>query len=73
MHRLPEDHAMLGSLPVELLTRLEIPVLAFQEADVYEIDRACSTGDLHFRNHGSCHDWVWVQEGTEEMYGALRG
>jgi len=33
-HRLPEDDAMLRSLPVELLTQLEIPVLAFQEADV---------------------------------------
>jgi len=36
-HRLLEDHAILRSLPVELLTQLEIPVLAFQEADVYEI------------------------------------
>jgi len=72
-HRLPEDHAMLRSLPVELLTQLEIPVLAFQEADVYEMHRARSTGDLHFRNQGSRNDWVWVQAGTEEMYGALRG
>ena len=29
--RLPEDHAILQTLPVELLTQLEIPVLAFQE------------------------------------------
>ena len=28
-HCLPEDHAILRSLPVELLTQLEIPVLAF--------------------------------------------
>jgi len=72
-HRLPEDHAMLQSLPVELLTQLEIPVLAFQEADVYEIHRARSTGALHFRNEGSRNDWVWVQAATEEMYGALWG
>jgi len=72
-HRLPEDHAMLGSLPVELLTQLEIPVLALQEADVYEIYRAQSTHALHFRNQGSRNDWVWVQAATEEMYGALRG
>ena len=39
-HRLPEDHAMLRSLPVELLTQHEIPVLEFQDADVYEIHRA---------------------------------
>jgi len=31
---------MLRSLTVELLTQLAIPVLAFQEADVYEIHRA---------------------------------
>ena len=74
-HGLPEDHATLQSLPIELLTQLEVPVLTFtfQEADVYEIHRARSTGTLHFGNQGSRNDWVWVQAGTEEMYGALRG
>ena len=71
--RLPEDHAILQTLPVELLTQLEIPVLAFQECDVYDIHRARCTGALHFRNQGIRNDWVWVQAGTEEMYGALRG
>jgi len=28
---------------------------------------------LHFRNQGSRNDLVWVQAGSEEMYGALRG
>jgi len=64
---------MLRSLPVELLTQLKIPVLAFQEADVYEIHRARSTGALHFRNQGRHNDWVWVQAATEEMNGARRG
>ena len=72
-HCLPEDNAMLLSLPVELVTQLEIPVLAFQEAAVYEINRAQCTGDLQFRNYGSRNDWVWVQAGTEAIYGALRG
>jgi len=72
-HGLREDHATLRSLPVELLTQLEVPVLTFQEADVYKIHCARSTGTLHFRNQGSRNDWVWVQAGTEEMYGALRG
>jgi len=72
-YRLPEDHAILRSLPVELLSQLEIPVLAFQEATLYEIHRARSTGALHFRNQGCRNDWIWVQAGTEEMYGALRG
>jgi len=72
-HCLPEDQATLRSLPIELLTQLEVPVLTFQEADVYEIHSARSTGTLHFRNQGSRNDWVWVQAGTQEMYDALRG
>ena len=71
--RLPEDHAILQTLPVELQTQLEIPVLAFQECDVYDIHRARCTGALHFRNQGIRNDWVWVHVGTEEMYGALWG
>jgi len=57
-HSLTEDHATLRSLPIELLTQLEVPVLTFQEADVYEIHGARSTGTLHFRNQGSRNDWV---------------
>ena len=72
-HGLPEDHATLRSLPIELLTQLAVPVLTFQEADVYEIHHARPTGTLHFRKQGSRNDWVWVQAGTEEIYGALRG
>jgi len=72
-HGLPEVYATLRSLPIELLTQLEVPVLIFQEADVYAIYRARSTGTLHFRNQGRRNDWVWVQAGMEEMYGALRG
>ena len=64
---------ILRSLPVELLTQLEVPVPAFQETDVYDIHRARCTGALDFRNQGSRNDWVWVQAGDEEMYGALRG
>jgi len=64
---------MLHSLPVELLTELEIPVLAFQEANIDQINWAQSTGDLHFRTQGSRDGWVWGQASTEEIYGALRG
>ena len=71
--RLPEDHAILRTLLVELLTQLEIPVLAFQESDVYDIHLVRCTGALHFRKHGTRTDWVWIQAGTGEMYGALRG
>ena len=70
-HSLPEGYATLCSLPIELLTQLEVPVLAFQAADVYEIYPARSTGTLHFRKQSSRNDWVWVQAGTEEMYSAL--
>jgi len=34
---------------------------------------ARSTGCLHFKTQGSRNDWIWLQTGTEEMYGALRG
>jgi len=71
--QLPEDHAILQSLPVELLTQLEILVVAFQDSDVYDIHGAQCMGALHFRNQESCNDWVWVQAGSEEMYGGLRG
>jgi len=69
--RLQEDPEILESLPVELLTQLEIPVLAFKETEIYDIHRARCTGALNFRNHGSCNFWVWVRAGTEDMYGAL--
>jgi len=69
--RLPVEPAILQLLPVELLTQLEIPVLAFQETDIYDIDRARCTGTDQFRNQESRNDWVWGQAGSEEMYGAL--
>jgi len=53
---LPEDQAILQSLLVELLTQLEILVVAFQESDVYDIHGARYTGALHFRNQGSRND-----------------
>jgi len=71
--RLPEAPEILVSLPVELLTQLEIPLLAFQEAEIYDIHRPRCTAALNFRNHGSHIDCVWVRAGTQDMYGALRG
>jgi len=72
-YRLPENPEILESLSVELLTQLEIPVLAFQETEIYDIHRAPCTGALNFRNQGGRNDWLWVRAGTEDMYGALRG
>ena len=71
--RLPEEPAILQLLPVELLTQLEIPVLAFQETNVSDIHRARCTGTHRFWNQERRNDWVWVQAGSGEMYGALRG
>ena len=70
--RLPEDQVILLSFPVELLTQLEVPVLAFQETDVYDIHRGRSTGALDFRNQWSRNNWVWAPAGDEERYTALR-
>jgi len=47
---------MLRALPVELQIQIEIPVLIFQEADVYTIHDARSTSALHFRHQGSRND-----------------
>ena len=58
---------------MELLTQLEIPILAFQDLEVYDIYHARCTGALRFRNQASGNDWVWVQAGRVEMYGALKG
>ena len=71
--RLTEELAILPLLAVELLTQLEILVLVFQETDVYDIHRARCTGTHGFRNQESRNDWLWVQAGSEAMYGALRG
>ena len=58
---------------MEQLTQLEIPVLAFQESGVYDINRAQCTSARLFRNLTSRNDCVWIQAGGENMYGALRG
>jgi len=71
--RLPEDPEILQLLPVELLTQLEISVLAFHETEIYNIHRVPCTAALNFSNHRSRNDWVWVRARKEDMYGALRG
>jgi len=53
--RLPADPAELGLLPAERFTQLEIPVSDFQEADIFQIHRACSTRTKAFRNGGRFH------------------
>ena len=72
-HHLPGNHSTLQSLPVQVLTQLEIPVLALQDTDVHEIYCVRSTSALHLRNRRSRKDWIWIQAAMEEMYGALRG
>ena len=53
--------------------QLEILVVALQESDVYHIYSVRCTGTRHFGNQGSGNDLVWVQPGSEKIYGALRG
>lgn len=71
--RLPEDLAILLLLPVELLTTLEIPVLAFQQTNVYDKHRARCTGARLFWNQASWNDCVWIQVGGRQTYSAPRG
>ena len=55
------------------MTTLEIPVLAFEETDVYDIHRAQCSGTRLFRNQASRNDCIWLQAGGGQMYSALRG
>ncbi|CAZ80618.1 unnamed protein product [Tuber melanosporum] len=71
--RLPVDPSELRFLPAERFTMLEIPVLDFQETDVFQIHRVRCTGKLSFRNTGARNDWVWIQVGGLDLYGDLRG
>ena len=63
----------LETMPLERFNQLQIPVLAFQETDVYDIHRARTTGEQSFQNSGSRNDWVWVAYCTSNEYGVLRG
>jgi hypothetical protein len=70
---LPENTGRQGRMQVEQFNQLQIPVLAFQETNVYDTHHARTTGERSFRNGASRNDWVWVAVGTTEEYGALRG
>jgi len=69
---LQEEPEILQQLPVEQVTQLEIPVLAFQETGIYDIQCARCTGTSRFPNQESRLDSVWVQAGSEEMYDVLK-
>lgn len=71
--RLTDDKERLEKMVVEQFNQLQIPVLAFQETDVYDIHHVRTTGERSFRNGGRRNDWVWVAAGTAQEYGALRG
>ena len=71
--RLPEDVGSLNIMPVEQFCQLRIPVLTFQETDVYVMHHARTTGKKSFRNGGSRNDWVWITVGTADEFGPLRG
>ena len=70
---LPSDHTELGSLPVEEFTHIEIPVSAFQEADVFQIHRARCTGIKSFCNGDPRNVWIWGQAGREVSSGDQQG
>ena len=69
--RLPSDCKELGSLSVEQFTHLEILVSDSEEADVFQIHRACCTGTRAFCNGDPRNDCISVQAGGEESYGDL--
>jgi len=71
-HPLSCDPTELGLLPVEQFTHLAIPVTDFEETDVFQIYRACSTGSMAFHSGGPRNDWVWIQAGEEDSNRDLR-
>ena len=71
--QLPVDHSKLKFLPAEQFTELKIPVLDFQETDIFQIHRARYTGSKSLRNSGARNDWILIQVGGLDMYGELRG
>ena len=60
-------------LPTALFTQLEVPVLEFQETEVYNMHQARCTGWKAFRHGGARNDWVWISAAGEDRYGNLRG
>ena len=71
--QLPVDPSELKFLPAEQFTQPEIPVLDFQESNIFQIHRARYRGRKSFRNSGAGNDWLRIQAGGLDMYGELRG
>jgi len=71
-HPRSSDPTELGLGPIEHFTHLEIPVANFQETDVFQIHRACSTRTMAFRSGGPRNYLVWIQVGKEDSYGDLQ-
>jgi hypothetical protein len=70
---LSEDVRNLSIMPVEHISQLQIPVLGFQETDIYDTHHAGNTCKKSFRNVGSLNDWVRVRVSTTDKFGVLSG
>jgi hypothetical protein len=70
---LSENIENLSIMPVAQFGQLQIPVLGFQETDVYNTHHARIIGKKSFRKAGSRNNWVWVRVGKMNEFSALRG
>jgi len=70
---LPEDSDILLNLEAEMFNLLEVPVPSLHDPSESDTHNLRCTGTTRFRNQDARNDWVWVQVGDEEEYGALRG
>ena len=68
--QLPVDSSKLKFRLAEQFTQLEIQVPDFQETDIFQVHRAGCTGSKSFRTSGARNDWIWIQAGGLDMYGA---
>jgi len=71
--KLTTDKYKLKSYPREQFLQLQVPVLKFQETDLYTIHHLRCTLKWPFRGGVDRNDWVWVAAGNEKEFGALRG
>ena len=65
---------MVNEFPVEEYHLLKVPIGCFQDSTEVTWHLLHCTGQRLWRTSGKArNDWVWVDTGNEECYGALRG
>ena len=68
------DMDSVKQFPVEICRLLRVPIENFQDVREVTWHLLRCTGTQHWRSTGrSRNDWVWVDSGNRNIYGALKG